>query len=364
MSDRVRSNALRVFTVEAPLAKIASIFAVPELRLPRLRVSAGNTPHILAALVFLFVTLNMASVGLQRSIPAFNPFSASRGFALPASDAAGDLLSSYLGTRPEQREQGFNVSADSPRIDTSAFELLSFQEYTVRPGDTISGIAERFGLNMDTILSFNQISDVRRMQVGRSFTIPSRDGLRHIVQSGETLSGIAGSYSSSVNAVLDANDLDTAVLQAGQELFIPDARMRETELKLILGELFVYPTVGRFTSGFGMRRDPFAPSIWQFHNGVDWANVVGTPIRAAMAGTVVHIESQTWNYGKHVVVRHPEGFQTLYAHLDSFAVREGQYVSQGQILGRMGNTGKSTGPHLHFSIIRNGSFVDPLDFLH
>jgi murein DD-endopeptidase MepM/ murein hydrolase activator NlpD len=112
-----------------------------------------------------------------------------------------------------------------------------------------------------------------------------------------------------------------------------------------------------------MRNDPFTGRR-RFHNGIDLAGPIGTPIGAAMPGTVVHTEAQTGNYGKFVIVRHDGGFQTLYAHLDSFAVRKGQYVSQGQTIGSMGNTGRSTGPHLHFSIIRNGSFVDPLGFLH
>ena len=151
-------------------------------------------------------------------------------------------------------------------------------------------------------------------------------------------------------------------IAVGQVVFVPEARMNRTELKLILGELFRLPVSGRYTSGFGMRNDPFT-GLRRFHNGIDWANALGTPIRAAGSGRVVHIESQIGNYGKFLIVRHDDGFQTLYAHLSSFDVGVGDFVYQGDILGRMGNTGRSTGPHLHFSVIRNGRFVNPLNYL-
>ena len=82
-----------------------------------------------------------------------------------------------------------------------------------------------------------------------------------------------------------------------------------------------------------------------------------------MSGTVAHVGNQLGNYGRFVIMKHERGFQTLYAHLDSFDVRVGQFVYQGDIIGRMGNTGRSTGPHVHFSVIRNGRFVNPLNYL-
>ncbi|MGI9256115.1 MAG: M23 family metallopeptidase, partial [Salinispira sp.] len=144
--------------------------------------------------------------------------------------------------------------------------------------------------------------------------------------------------------------------------FIPGARMDSTALKLVLGELFIFPTNGRFTSGFGYRADPFTGQR-RFHNGIDLANNPGTSVRASMAGTVVHIESQIGNYGKFIIIQHAGGFQTLYAHLNTIGVNRGEYIYQGETIGRMGNTGRSTGPHLHFSIIRNGVFENPLNYL-
>lgn len=247
-------------------------------------------------------------------------------------------------------------------VDTSKFAQVSINRYTVASGDTLSDIALRFGLKMDTLISYNQISNVRRMQIGTVLNIPSRDGLSHTVAAGQTLESIGRQYGISVNAILDANNLTSSQLAVGTKLFIPDARMNRVDLALAIGELFLTPTVGYLSSYFGYRPDPFTGQR-RYHNGIDLANARGTAIRAALPGRVVHIESQTGNYGKFIIIQHDRGFQTLYGHLDSFLVTSGQYVEQGQIIGRMGSTGRSTGPHLHFSVIRNGTFVNPLDYL-
>jgi murein DD-endopeptidase MepM/ murein hydrolase activator NlpD len=240
---------------------------------------------------------------------------------------------------------------------------VEVEQYELKPGDTLLGLALRYDLNMDTIVSFNQIEDVRLMRVGEVYDIPNRDGVLYTVKRGDNLSGLAERYDTTVNAILDANDLASSKITPGEVVFVPNARMNETELKLILGELFLHPMRGDFTSGFGMRNDPFT-GIRRMHYGIDVASRMRTPVKAARAGRVAHIETQLGNYGKFIIIRHPGGYQSLYAHLDSFSVSVGQYVSQGQVIGRMGNTGRSTGPHLHFSIIKNGAFVDPMDYLH
>lgn len=257
----------------------------------------------------------------------------------------------------------FSVIGEVSSVDPAQFARLEVDTYVVRSGDTLSEIASRFGLEMDTLISFNQIEDVRRMQAGATYQIPNRDGLLYTVKPGDSISSIAGEYGSSVNAILDANDMQSQAIYEGQVLFVPGAELGETERLLILGELFAWPTRGDFTSGFGMRNDPFT-GLPRFHNGIDLANRVGTPVRSAASGRVVHIESQIGNYGRFVIIRHPDGFQTLYAHLDDFSVRTGEYVDRGEVIGTMGNTGRSTGPHLHFSVIHNGTFVDPLRYLH
>jgi murein DD-endopeptidase MepM/ murein hydrolase activator NlpD len=261
------------------------------------------------------------------------------------------------------RQDDFSVIGEIAGVDPTRFARLEVSSYTVQPGDTLGEIAAAYDLDMDTLISFNRIEDVRRLQVGEVFQIPNRDGLLYTVRRGDSLSSIAQGQGTTVNEILDANDLRSQTITEGQVLFVPGARLNETERRIILGELLAWPTQGTFTSGFGMRADPFT-GLPRFHNGIDLANRIGTPIRAAASGRVVHIESQIGNYGRFVIVRHPDGFQTLYAHLQDFSVRTGQYVDRGQALGSMGNTGRSTGPHLHFSVIHNGTFVNPLRYLH
>ncbi|NCN04432.1 MAG: M23 family metallopeptidase [Spirochaetales bacterium] len=318
--------------------------------------STSQVPFLLAILysLLLLFSLFLNSGTLLPSLTKGSPL-VSIGLSF---DSDSQSLRSYATF---QGDQGVSFG-EFQDVDGNKFIAMTTQEYTVAPGDTLSDIADQFDLNMDTIISFNAIPDVRRMQIGQTLTIPSRDGLRYTVRSGDSLASIAAAKGTTVNALLDANGLTTDVVAVGSALFIPEARMSSLDLAFAIGEVFAYPTVGRFTSGFGFRSDPFTGQR-RFHNGLDLANSIGTPIRASMAGRVVHIESQVGNYGKFIIVQHARGYQTLYAHLDSFAVSIGQYVVQGQVIGRMGHTGRSTGPHLHFSIIENGNFVDPRRFL-
>lgn len=326
-------------------------FRLPVWRMPRIRLI--DVPLLVAVVGFVFLAnASLLSMNLDNLL-----YSRALGrFELPLSNEAPALNTLFPA------RDGFDVIGEVSGVVPEQFARLEVTSYTVRSGDTISGIASRFGLKMDTVISFNRIEDVRRLRIGDRYQIPNRDGLLYTVKRGDTLSSIATQHGTTFNAIMDANDLVSRTIQDGQVLFVPGARMNDTELRLILGELFVWPTQGRYTSGFGMRPDPFT-GVRRFHNGIDLANSVGTPIRAAAAGRVVHVETQVGNYGKFIIITHPGGFQTLYAHLDSFSVRNGQTVSRGQVIGSMGNTGRSTGPHLHFSVIRNGTFVNPLQFL-
>ena len=313
-----------------------------------------DLPLYLAAILTIF-TVNLT---MERTISDTVLAPERSGFALPSLDES----SRVLWSRVSVDEPDYDVIDASITVDTEQFLALEVESYTIEPGDTLSDLATQYDLTLDTLISFNQIKDARRIQIGDTYRIPNRDGLLYEVRSGDTLGGIAARYGTSVNAILDANDMRTREIAVGQVVFVPEARMNTTELKLILGELFRIPTVGRFSSGFGMRADPFT-GLPRFHNGIDWSNAPGTPIRAAGSGRVVHIETQIGNYGRFIILRHDGGFQTLYAHLDTFDVRVGQFVYQGDVIGRMGNTGRSTGPHLHFSVIRNGRFVNPLNYL-
>ncbi|MFP4113367.1 MAG: peptidoglycan DD-metalloendopeptidase family protein [Spirochaetales bacterium] len=294
----------------------------------------------------------VASALLMPILGAFDFYAQRVGLRIPRTPSE-----TLLATVDTMTGQG---GGETLAIDATNFERIRRVEYEVEPGDTISEIAYEFGIEPGTILSMNPIDDVRRLLPGTTLSIPDRDGLFHAVQPSESLSSIAGQYGVPVAPILDANDLETSVLQVGETLFVPGAEMDENEYLLAIGELFQWPVRNfRFTSGYGMRSDPFTGQ-WRMHTGIDLANAVGTPVLAARPGRVVHLEPNTGTLGNMIILDHGDGFRSLYGHLDSFNVTNGQRVSAGQMIGRIGNTGRSTGPHLHFSVIRQGRWEDPL----
>ena len=239
---------------------------------------------------------------------------------------------------------------------------VTFKDYTVRKGDTISGIASRAGLrNFGTLLSVNNIDNARRISTGQVLRIPSADGLLYTVKQNEPLAGIAAAYMVSVTALLDANDLTHETLSVGQKLFIPGASLSSFELRKALGELFIYPIHGRLTSPFGYRSDPFTGAR-SFHSGVDLAAPTGTAVKATLDGKIAETGFNRI-FGNYVIITHERGYQSLYGHLSAIYVKRGQYVAQGTAIGAVGNTGYSTGPHLHLSIYKNGSLINPFSVL-
>ncbi|MCL2374120.1 MAG: M23 family metallopeptidase [Treponema sp.] len=248
-------------------------------------------------------------------------------------------------------------------IPLDLMETFAWQSYRVRRGDSVSTIAAAFSVSMDAIIASNGITNARALREGETLRIPNMDGIPHTVRSGDSLSGISSSFGVPLEAILDANDIQSDVIYAGMTLFIPGARMNRDELRLALGDrLFVHPVRGaRLSSPFGWRNDPFT-GVRRHHAAVDLAAPLGTPIIAAKDGRVSALGYDRV-FGHFVILTHAGGFQTLYAHLHNVSVRRGDQVRQGARIGSVGNTGLSTGPHLHFAIYRNNRAVNPLDFL-
>lgn len=238
---------------------------------------------------------------------------------------------------------------------------LQTASYVVRPGDTLSQISEQYGVSDETLISFNGIDDARLIQPGMKLLIPNLDGILYRVRAGDTLDGIAEAYKLDPTTVVEVNRLTSTVLVPNQRLFLPGAHMNYYAYRKAMGTLFIYPTHGVITSPFGMRLDPFTQT-YEFHNGVDIANSIGTPVVAAMDGTVAAV-SEDRGYGRYIVINNGGGYSTLYAHLSKRLAWVGEYVRTGQEIAEMGDTGYSTGPHLHFSIFKNGVPVNPLIYI-
>jgi murein DD-endopeptidase MepM/ murein hydrolase activator NlpD len=236
--------------------------------------------------------------------------------------------------------------------------VLFYGSHTIKSGDNISVLAVNLGLNQDTIISINKITNSRLLQIGKVLKIPNQDGILHTVKNGETLKTIAEKYQADVKAIQTVNELFSENIAAGKDLFIPGARVDRVRLQEINGDLFIWPVNGAITSPYGYRRDPFNGSRSQFHSGMDIRGGMGTPIKAAMAGRVSQVGYDNV-LGNYVMISHHSGYRTLYGHLSVIRTRTGAYVAQGEIVGEVGSTGLSTGPHLHFMVYKNGVTVNP-----
>ena len=278
-------------------------------------------------------------------------------------DAISRIMSSFLMDGGVQVDENGNVIGDGTPSVVLA-EPVSYQTYKVQAGDTIGGIARKFGLsNISTLISVNKISNVRSIYVGQKLSIPSADGIIYTVKKGDSLNSIAEKNSIKAEAIIDVNDLTSEVLSAGQELFLPGVGLDAKTLKNAMGDLFRIPIRAsfRWSSPYGYRTDPIK-NVRAFHTGTDLACPTGTSIYAAMSGTVSYTGVSSV-FGNYVIVNHNNGYQTLYAHMSKILVKKGQSVNQDTKLGLVGSTGYSTGPHLHFTVYKNGKIVDPMTVL-
>jgi len=248
---------------------------------------------------------------------------------------------------------------DSIPLDLT--EVFSWQSYQVRPGDSVEAIARRYGLSIDAVIASNNLRNVRRLRAGDTIRIPNMDGIPYTVQNGDSYKKIAASFDVPLEAILDANDIQNDSISSGTILFIPGAKMDKTALRQALGELFIWPLSGKLSSGFGWRNDPFT-GLRSFHAGLDVSVPSGTAIRASSDGKISAVGYNSI-YGNFVIVTHSTEYQTMYAHLNRVLVRNGAVVTQGAIIAQSGNTGRSTGPHLHFSVYKNNRAINPLEVL-
>ena len=228
--------------------------------------------------------------------------------------------------------------------------------YTVREGDTLSEIAIMFDVSSKTILWANSITDPSKIRPGDTLVILPITGVRHVVKSGDTLASIAKKYSGDVDEILSYNQLaDADGMHVGDTLVIPDGTIVAPQpKKSVASSKGGAGSTGTGSAGFSHPL-PGATKTQGIHgyNGIDLSGVaVGTAVLSAASGDVIVAKNSGWNggYGSYVVIRHPNGTQTLYAHLSSVSVTVGQTVGKGVVIGGMGNTGRSTGPHLHFEV--------------
>ncbi len=245
---------------------------------------------------------------------------------------------------------------------------LEVVTYTVEVGDTAEKIAEHFGLQPSTLLWSNPEMERRPdlLMVGQPLTILPVDGVYHTVELSDTLEGLAEAYRVEVEAITSCpfNMLsESDALPVGAQLIVPGGTKpyEARQVTLYRGPIastfeasgrFLWPASGILTQGY-----------WYGHRAIDIGASLGTAVRASDAGFVSFAGWTDIGYGYLIVLDHQNGYQTYYAHLSRVFVKEAEVVSRGQVIGAIGSTGNSTGPHLHFEIRYNGYPTNPLIYL-
>jgi LysM repeat protein len=286
---------------------------------------------------------------------------------LPGSPALGEEKSE--AQIPVSRGQGGSLAdlngAPAATLPSPRQEVIT---YTVQEGDNVWDIAQRFSISPETIVWANDQLEIDPdfLSVAQELVILPVSGVWHTVKPGDTLESIAKRYNVTVQAIVDyePNSLKEPYnLSVGQRLIIPNGE-QPFEPRLVYAEkgpitVNARPEVGRFiwpTSGY------LTQYFSRQHPAIDIANAEGTPILAATAGVVTFVG---WygTMGNAIFIDHGNGYVTWYAHLRACYPKVGQRVQQGEVIGEMGNTGKSTGPHLHFAIQYLGGAVNPIRYL-
>lgn len=227
--------------------------------------------------------------------------------------------------------------------------------YVVREGDSLSQIARMFGVSINTIIWANDIKRGNVIQPGQTLVILPVSGVQYTVAKGDTLDSIAKKYKGNVEEIMQFNGIvDVSLLAVGDTVIIPGGDVGLPIQSTQVSRATVRGTGGPEYIGYYLKPVLGATRTQGLHgyNGIDLGAPHGREVMAAASGNVIIVRDSGWNggYGKYIVVSHQNGTQTLYAHLNGTIVHQGATVVQGQVIGYVGSTGLSSGPHLHFEV--------------
>lgn len=290
-------------------------------------------------------------------------------FAFEGGNGPGGSSSSRMNAIFSSEDEYINFIKNKVSFDEITLDIVE-----IRKGDNFWKMARKRGVNIDTLIGSNPHWNALTARVNQKVVVPSCVGVLHFITDFAEIEELPSLYGARgeeiivqklppffrLASALGAEERPVAV-------FIRNARpttlmmTREMAQKYALREMFRSPLGGRYSSFFGGRVHPIFRE-YGFHNGVDIAAPYGTPVGAARTGTVT---STGWmgGYGKAVIINHSQGYRTLYGHLSVIYVRPGQRVNPGRLVGKVGSTGWSTGPHLHFTIWHNGRLINPMQVL-
>ncbi len=243
---------------------------------------------------------------------------------------------------------------------------IMLAEHKIAPKENFWKVAKKYGVDIDTLVGANPGLEKLHAALGQTIRVPNRKGVVHRTAEQENVNTISALYNASPEAMALVNNLGPKhILVPGLDLFITGARpvylSEEMRSNYSLRGIFGSPFPGRITSGMGLRTHPVGGFRGK-HTGVDLAAGEGTRIAAAAAGTVLQTGEGEY-IGKFVILSHSDSYTTLYGHCSQVLATAGRTVKKGQIIAMVGHTGRTTGPHLHFEIRKNGLSRDPLRYL-
>ncbi len=281
--------------------------------------------------------------------------------------------------RPERSPSGSLAIFESEQaylrhIETKVrFRDITLSIVEVRRGDNFWKIARRYHIDIDTLIGANPFWDTLTASMKQYIVVPSSRGVLHFVAGLGEIDELARRYGVGLDMIVVQSlpafyRLYSPFVGGGPvAVFIKNVRPRPDQMtdalsrQFALREMFRSPLGGRYSSYYGNRVHPIFRN-WGFHNGVDIAAPFGTPVSASRAG-IVTAAGWMGGYGKAVVIEHGDGFKTMYGHLSQIGVGSGQRVAAGRFIGRVGSTGYSTGPHLHFTLWHNEKLLNPMKVL-
>lgn len=299
-----------------------------------------------------------ASLDQTETSPTTQNMSVMRPVVVDGDDLNGAILDDDSSSTDLLSVTSGSLRVSTEQIDFPTNDTISV--YEVKKGDTLSTVAKLFGVSKNTIIWANDLKS-ESIAPGSTLVILPMTGIKHTVKKGDTLSTIAKKYKADAADIAKFNGLSADDdLAVGDTILVPEGEITVTVTKksssgkLVVTErlldsysytapdgFFIRPLVGgRKTQGL------------HGHNGIDFGANVGTPVLASAGGRVILSKMGGYNggYGNMIIISHDGGTQTVYAHLSKINVVTGQSVAQGQAIGAVGNTGKSTGPHLHFEV--------------
>ena len=243
--------------------------------------------------------------------------------------------------------------------DEKQIPELKFYKYKIQKDDNFWNIIARTTLNIDTLMTVNQLENPSDISVGSTIFIPNMRGIIHKVSKDETINDIGLKYKVNPRYIKHVNKIEKLNKEF---IFIPCGSLTREERSAFLSSGFRKPLdKTRITSAYGNRMDPFM-RVPYFHSGVDLKCSIGTSVKASRSGKVTYC-GINGNYGKLIILKHSSGYETYYGHLSKFKVKPGDTVRAGQVIALSGNSGRSTGPHLHFEVRKNGSVINPMSVL-